>query len=169
MKNENKSKRGAPKGNRNSAGNKGGGRPTSYKTEYDQQAFRLSLLGLSDAELADFFEISVSTLNAWKKEYLSFSDALRRGKTEADGKVARALYKRALGFEYTETTREAGKLIKTVTKIVVPDVGAVTLWLKNRQRDKWRDREIDLSDLSDEQLDRLLDRLKRRPAESAGE
>lgn len=153
-----KKKRG--EGNRNAAGNPGGGRSTLYRPEYDEQVKRLALLGLSDEEMAEFFEISASALYAWRKEFPSFNEALRAGKIEADGKVARALYKRALGYRYNETTLEAGKLTKVVTKHIPGDVGAQTLWLKNRQRDKWRATDINLSDLTDDQLDRLLNLLQ---------
>jgi hypothetical protein len=31
------------------------GRPTKYKEEYNEQAYKLCLLGATDKELADFF------------------------------------------------------------------------------------------------------------------
>lgn len=36
------------------------GRPTKYKKEYDDQAFKLCLLGATDKEIADFFEVNRS-------------------------------------------------------------------------------------------------------------
>lgn len=38
-----------------------GGRPTRYKAEYAQQAYKLCLLGATDKELADFFHVSGQT------------------------------------------------------------------------------------------------------------
>jgi transposase len=46
-----------------------GGRPSSYKDEYAMQALKLTLLGATDKELADFFEVKESTINRWKKRY----------------------------------------------------------------------------------------------------
>ncbi|MDQ3844202.1 MAG: hypothetical protein M3342_09340, partial [Bacteroidota bacterium] len=48
---------------------------------------------------------------------------------------------------------------KVVTKMVAPDTGAAMNWLKNRQRELWRDNEIDFDSLTDEQLDKILDRI----------
>ncbi len=49
------------------------GRPTKYKAEYAEQAAKLCKLGATDAQLADFFEVSVSTVNLWKVEHREFS------------------------------------------------------------------------------------------------
>ncbi|WP_300485812.1 hypothetical protein [Methylobacter sp.] len=45
-----------------------GGRPTAYKPEYAEQAYNYSLLGATDKQLAEFFRVSVRTINAWKKK-----------------------------------------------------------------------------------------------------
>ena len=44
------------------------GRPTKYKAEYAEQARKLCLLGATDMEMADFFEVSEFTINKWKKD-----------------------------------------------------------------------------------------------------
>lgn len=133
------------------------GRPTKYKKDFNKQAYKLCLLGATDKQLADFFQINEDTLHEWKKKHRDFSESLRRGKIEADAEVAHSLYKRAKGFTYDEVTFEKidGKLslesttageIKTeqayrkkvVTKMVVPDTGAASLWLTNRQKELWK-------------------------------
>lgn len=96
--------------------------------------------GLTDEQIAHNMNIAVSTLYEWKKRYLEISEALKSNKQIADIAVENALYKRALGYSYTETTKEDGIVTKEVTKEVVPDVGAICFWLKNRQPDKWRDK-----------------------------
>jgi len=120
------------------------GRPTKYKEEYAEQAYKLCLLGATDKEIADFFGVTESTLNLWKKEYPEFSESLKNGKVVADAEVAASLYKRAKGYQYVETTYENGAITKSVVKEVAPDTGAAMAWLKNRQKDRWRDRhEVD--------------------------
>jgi hypothetical protein len=60
----------------------GAGRPKgsdSYKAEYAEQALKLCRLGATDAEMAGFFGVAVSTLNAWKIAHLDFFDALKKG------------------------------------------------------------------------------------------
>lgn len=102
--------------------------------------------GLTDEQIAHNIGITTTTLYDWKKKYSAFSDALKKGKEVVDIQVENALLKRALGYSYTETTRERlenGKMevTKTVTKEVQPDTTAQIFWLKNRRPDRWRDKQ----------------------------
>ncbi|MES1763769.1 hypothetical protein ACKWMU_12765, partial [Escherichia coli] len=54
-------------------------RPTKYQEAYAEQARKLCLLGYTDAELADFFEVSESTINKWKLDYPEFSESIKKG------------------------------------------------------------------------------------------
>lgn len=152
-----------------------GGRPTKYKPSFNKKARDLALLGCTDKQLAEFFDVSVDTINEWKKTYSRFSESLQGGKINADANVAAALYKRAIGYKYSETTYEKVDFKKAldviddqeiisdvykkkiVVKELAPDIGAITLWLKNRQKDLWRERE--LKDLSEEDLEVLYQKL----------
>ena len=51
------------------------GRPSSFRPEFAEQAFKLCLLGATDADLADFFHVSEQTVNAWKKAHPDFLGA----------------------------------------------------------------------------------------------
>jgi len=118
------------------------GRPTAYKPEYAEQAMRLCLLGAVDSELGDFFGVSEQTINAWKGRYPDFLESLRRGKTEADSRVAERLYARAIGYEHEEEKlwNHQGQVIRAeTTKHYPPDTMAAALWLKNRRSQDWRD------------------------------
>ena len=97
--------------------------------------------GLTDEQIAHNMGIATSTLYEWKKRYPEISEPLKSNKEIADIAVENALYKRAIGYQYTETTKEDGKVVKTVVKEVVPDTTAQIFWLKNRQPDKWRDKQ----------------------------
>jgi len=119
------------------------GRPSSYKPEYADQARKLCLLGSTDGELADFFEVSEQTINAWKTAHSEFLESIKRGKAQADSDVADRLYQRAMGYEHAEVDIRVidHQIIKTpITKIYAPDPTAAIFWLKNRQRAKWRDK-----------------------------
>ena len=127
-----------------------GGRPTSYKKEFAEQAYKFCLLGATDSQLAEFFEVAESTINLWKKNYLEFSESVTRGKTIADANVAEAFYKRATGFEKEDSEKVfqyQGEIVRAKTKeYFPPDPGAALNWLKNRQPDKWRDnKNVDLT------------------------
>ena len=120
-----------------------GGRPTGYKAEYAEQARKLSLLGLTDAQLADVFGCAESTLNLWKLKQPEFSEAIKEGKGLADAKVAESLFHRACGYSHPEDKimqHDGAPLIVPTTKHYPPDPTAAIFWLKNRQKEQWRDK-----------------------------
>lgn len=122
------------------------GRPSSYKPEYAEQAYKLTLLGADDAGLADFFGVTEQTVNNWKDKHPEFFESLTRGKDWADAEVAHSFRKRALGYQYDEVHQEATedgelRVKRRITKDVPPDAGAALNWLKNRQKGKWRDKQ----------------------------
>ncbi len=131
------------------------GRPTKYKEEFCDLAYKYSLLSATDEDLARFFEVSESTLNLWKLEHPEFSEALKKGKEVADANVAKRLYNRAMGYEHDDVelkvVSRGGNLGSEVQEIPVkkhypPDTTAAIFWLKNRQPKAWRDRvEVDQS------------------------
>ncbi len=120
-----------------------GGRPVLYRQEYNKKARKLSKLGLTDAQMADFFEVSISTFLMWKGKYPVFLKALAGGKKVADEQVVRALYNRAVGYDHPETKvfNHQGEIItEDIVKHVPPDPGAAKLWLTNRRPDEWREK-----------------------------
>jgi len=122
------------------------GRPTSYKAEYAAQALKLCKLGLTDKELAEYFEVSEQTLNAWKKAHPAFLESLKGGKTLADAEVASKLFHRATGYEHEDTDIRVvnGEIIQTpIIKHYPPDTTAAIFWLKNRQPAKWRAKPVE--------------------------
>lgn len=139
----------AQPGNTYAAGNKGGGRPSKYKVEYVDQAYKYCLLWATDAQLGEFFEVSEVTINNWKEEYEEFSLALKRGKAMADAQVAASLYKLATGYERDEVKifQHQGEPVLVPHKAYyAPNTTAVMTWLKNRQPGRWRDKQdIDLT------------------------
>jgi len=147
------------------------GRPSKYKIEYAEQAYKLCLLGATDKDLAKFFEVTESTLNLWKQQHEEFSESLKEGKIEADAIVAQKLYHRAIGYEHIETITAAyqGQITDKldVIKHYAPDPTAAIFWLKNRQPDKWRDKqEIESKNINynydsttTEQLEQELEKL----------
>ena len=121
------------------------GRPSKYKAEFAKQAEKLCLLGATDQELADFFEVEVRTIYRWKGVHPAFCQALKAGKELADERVERALFQKAVGYEQddvkifmpggSETPVYASYRAK-----VAPDTTAAIFWLKNRRPDLWRDK-----------------------------
>lgn len=117
-------------------------RPSKYKAEFAKQAAKLCSLGATDAQLADFFEVSVSTINLWKVEHAAFSESVKLAKDAADSKVEQSLYQRAMGYEHDETDiRVVDKeiVMTPIRKIYPPDTTAAIFWLKNRKPAEWRE------------------------------
>jgi hypothetical protein len=103
----------------------------------------LTQLGATDNELAEFFKTTARTINRWKVEYIEFSNALRVGKHEADERVTRSLFQRAVGYVVPEThvSVHQGKVLKTeLMKHFPPDTTACIFWLKNRRPEEWREK-----------------------------
>lgn len=120
-----------------------GGRPTKYKPEYPDQAGKLCALGATDAQLADFFDVSVSTINLWKVEHQEFSESIKVPKAQADERVEQSLYRRAMGYEHDEIDIRVvdHAIVQTpVRKYYPPDSTAMIFWLKNRKAGEWRDK-----------------------------
>ena len=119
-------------------------RPTKYQEAYAEQARKLCLLGYTDAELAASFEVSEATINNWKLEYPEFLESIKKGKAVADAEVSDRLYQRAMGFVAPDIDIRVieNRIVETpLEKYYPPDTTAAIFWLKNRQKDKWRDKQ----------------------------
>jgi hypothetical protein len=118
------------------------GRPSKYKPEYAQQAAKLCALGATDAQLADFFGVAISTVSLWKVQHAEFSEALKLVKDEVDQKVEQSLFRRAMGYEHDEVDIRVvnGEVVQTpIRKFYPPDTTACIFWLKNRKPAEWRE------------------------------
>jgi hypothetical protein len=76
------------------------GRPTLYRPELCELARRLALLGLTETEMAEAFNIDVGTLIEWKARHKEFREAIERGGVHADAHMADSLYHRGLGYRH---------------------------------------------------------------------
>ena len=118
----------------------GVGRPTKYREEYNERAYNYCLLGAIDEQLAVFFDVSVTTLNTWKKLYPDFLASIKKGKEIADLEVTQSLKKRASGMKLKKQVVKDGDIIEIEDEIP-PDTTAMIFWLKNRQPKIWRDKQ----------------------------
>lgn len=122
-----------------------GGRPSKYKPEYAKKAEKLCLLGATDEDLADFFEVGIRTISNWKAQHPEFLQALKTAKEAADERVERSLYHRAVGYSYDAVHFSSfqGSVTETpYREHCPPDTTAQIFWLKNRRPDQWRDKQI---------------------------
>lgn len=142
------------------------GRPTKYLSVFDDHARKFCLLGATDKDLANFFNVSLRTINQWKKEHPSFKEALSEGKVVADANVAASLYKRATGttvkIEKACIDKQGIPHVVAVTEELPGDVHAQRFWLNNRRPKEWREKhsiDLDFSNMTDDQLDQIINKL----------
>ena len=134
----------------------GVGRKGFYREDMPERAFRMCLLGLSNKDLATAFGVGTGTIDYWMQQKPLFANAVRKGRLEADSKVAHAMYQRAVGYNHRDqvilTNRiteydENGKpirsynepLIVPIIKHLPPSEYACHKWLSIRQREYWAD------------------------------
>ncbi len=130
-----------------------GGQPTKYRALFATQAKKLCELGATDAELADFFEVTISTVRLWMVTHPKFSDSVNSGKDSWDDRIERSLAQRAKGYSHDEDDIRTMKVLEIVDgqpvvfdKIVItptrkhypPETTAAIFWLCNRRREKWK-------------------------------
>ncbi|TBA11036.1 terminase (plasmid) [Rhizobium ruizarguesonis] len=133
------------------------GRPTSFQPEYVDQVERLCRTGAIDTDIAEFFNVAVSTVYEWKTAYPEFSEAIKRGKAKVDREVADKLIDRAMGAKFVvqkevklkSVSYLNGKKDSEEERVEVvdlhmeapPDTQALIFFLKNRRPNLYRERQ----------------------------
>ena len=120
--------------------------PIDAKRKYSIEFIgKLARYGLTDEQICDVLGISAHILKRWARHDKQLAWVLRQGKEDADRMVAEALFRKALGFSYDESTvetkDEGGRVTvseKSTRKFVPPDVQAAIMWLVNRNPQNWK-------------------------------
>ena len=105
---------------------KSAGQPTKLTPEIIETAKNYCFLGATDIEMAKFLGVCVATIYNWKNTSKEFLDATTRGKEVANARVASSLYAKACGYEIGDKHYPA-------------DTASISLWLRNRDSDNWKD------------------------------
>ena len=113
-------------------------RKTKYQNDFPQRAEEYAKEGMTEAQIARKLGINIDSLEVYKNKYSEFSDALKRGKVQPDDEVEGSLFKSAMGFTGPNGT------------YYPPNPTSLIFWLKNRRREKWRDKQdVDMNMKSD--------------------
>lgn len=98
--------------------------------------------GATIKEIYERMGVDKRTFNTWRKKCPKLADALDTSKEIAIVRVENALFKRAVGYDYNEVTRELVegemRVTKVVTKHVPGDTKAMLAFLFNRNSQNWR-------------------------------
>jgi hypothetical protein len=116
------------------------------------------LLGATNEDLADLFEVSLATVGNWLRRYPAFKKAVQGGRDVADAEVAHSLHRQTLGFTHPDVKilvieGEAQKI--PYDRYFPPDRQAAIHWLRNRRRKQWREVIEHEHTISDEKLREL--------------
>jgi len=115
-------------------------RPSSYKAEYAKIAEKMCILGATDLDLAEAFDVTVRSIHNWKIKHKAFFHSLSAAKDGYDYRIERSLAMRAIGYSHPDTDIRVidGKIVVTnTTKHYPPDTKAALAWLYNRKPDRW--------------------------------
>ena len=90
--------------------------------------------------------MSNNVFRRWFDKYPKFRRAVKTNKEVVDYKVENALLKSALGYMTKESrvlvTMRHGKVVETqretLTRDIAPQIGAIRMWLLNRQPEVWK-------------------------------
>lgn len=120
------------------------GRPTKYKPEYVNIVESLAKMGATMRDIAEAFNVTLSTIYVWAKNHPEFSESLVAGKELRDEYVINSLYHRAIGYTHPDTDIRVvgGDLVETpIVKHYPPDTRAAEFILTNRGPKEWGHRQ----------------------------
>lgn len=123
--------------------------PNAFEELDLEQVRHLAEYGHTDDFMSDFFAVDIKTWHTWKKKHPLFFKSLKGWKAVADDRVERALYERALGYEWEEDgvvydAQKKHNVKIRIEKRLPPDVNACRYWLTNRRPLQWREKmEVD--------------------------
>lgn len=122
----------------------GPGRPSEYDRRFAPIARQMCSMGATNANLADAFDVTTTTIENWLRQHTDFAEAVAFGKAEVfDPLIERSLAQLALGYsvdvEEVKIDKDGDEHRYTLRKHFAPNVTAAIFWLKNRQPDRWRD------------------------------
>lgn len=106
--------------------------------------------GLTDEQLMDKMDVSSTTFYRWQNEHREIREALKKGKTYADAKVKQSLFELTQPKIIEEESKEIRasedgtrtEIIRKTKRYREADIRAIIFWLKNRQPDQWRNKEL---------------------------
>lgn len=147
-----------------------GGRKSKYESHvlphFDQIEKWLNN-GATEKQIADSLGIAESTLHEYKNKYPEFLELFKKKRTALIEDLRGAIVKRAMGYDYEETTttirQEKGKQVQVVEKKrkhMPPDVAALNLALKNYD-EEWHNDDMHTLKMREQEMD-----LKKQKAEA---
>lgn len=115
---------------------------SKFKPEFCEIARKMTAVGATEQELADYLEVTRQTLYVWASQHEDFFYAIKVGRNEYDLRVERSLASKAVGYTYDAEKvfcNADGEVTRvTYREHVPPDTVAAIFWLSNRKPDEWK-------------------------------
>lgn len=113
------------------------GRPDKYQTHVKprfQEIAEWLELGATQKEICDQLGVNEKVFCRYKNEHKELSDLCKNARRKPVQQIKAALFKRATGYHYTETTtvnNDKGVQITTYNKYLPPDPASAMILLKH--------------------------------------
>lgn len=142
------------------------GRPSKKDKLNYKKIEELLGCGLTEKQLASFLDVSWDSIQHWKRTDKKFLNILKTAKAKFDQTVVKSLKDRALGYRTTykknfvvSDGKDCGSHIESAIEEIIypPDATSCIFWLKNRDRDNWRDKIDYEHGLNDDLLEKYKD------------
>ncbi|MBL7545611.1 MAG: helix-turn-helix domain-containing protein [Bdellovibrionaceae bacterium] len=120
------------------------GRPSLFNDAIREKIIALAEQGKTNEQIAEIIGVHVRTIENWQGKHKDLMWALREAKLSADELVEASLFSRAVGYTHPEEKSfcyEGVVVTHNTQKHHPPDIQAAMFWLKNRQPDKWREKQ----------------------------
>lgn len=115
------------------------GRPTKFNENLTSKIIEWTQNGKTVEQIAELLDINPGTLRNWWRANPEFFIAIREARQVADELVEASLFRKAVGYRYTEEALSKDGPVP-VQRLAHPDTTACVFWLKNRKPEEWRDR-----------------------------
>ena len=109
---------------------------------FPNMVYHLTLLGATSKEIASALNVSESTVKIWSTNNVEFMEAMRKGKLEADTKVASAFFLNTQDrfVEVEDVHVSKGVVIRVKRQqFIQGDKWCQAQWLAKRRRGDWTD------------------------------
>jgi hypothetical protein len=148
------------------------GAPSLYDPAICALVTDYCLLGAKNEEISRLLSISEATFADWFRDKPDFREAVQAGRAVADAAVAKSLYHRAKGYSCPKTVVHVigGQIVRTeIIEHYPPDTAAAFIWLQNRRRDDWKQRQADGAEAQPDEIAALAqDAIRRAMATTEG-
>ncbi len=122
------------------------GRPKKLTEKDKEKMIKLARYGFTDKEIADVFCVTEQTLTNYKNDDAEFFGSIKAAKSNADLEVIDSLFNRAKGYSCIEEkqffdAKNNDVITHQAIKQYPPDPTSMIFWLKNRQPEKFREKQ----------------------------